>query len=90
MTNKKAAKMRKAAWNQALIEGRVVRFQNGITLRSFLNTDTACKAVEEAKAAGLQAEIVSIQSHECPEWDFMRIDATMPEFAACLCFTRET
>jgi hypothetical protein len=27
--------------------------------------------------------------HYCPEWDFMAIDETCAEFAACLCFGRE-
>jgi hypothetical protein len=24
--------------------------------------------------------------HYCPEWDFLAIDETCPEFAACLCY----
>lgn len=27
-------------------------------------------------------------SHACPDWDFMVIDETMPEWRACTCFPR--
>jgi hypothetical protein len=35
------------------------------------------------------AELNGQLKHYCPEWDFMAIDETCPEFDACLCFGRE-
>lgn len=26
--------------------------------------------------------------HKCPEWDYMDIDETYPEFECCICFTK--
>lgn len=31
-------------------------------------------------------QIADKQQHYCPEWDYMKIDNTTPEFEACLCF----
>lgn len=28
-------------------------------------------------------------AHYCPDWDFMTIDETCPEFEACTCFPNE-
>ena len=28
-------------------------------------------------------------AHFCPDWDFMAIDETCPEFEVCLCYNKE-
>ena len=32
--------------------------------------------------------LVGTRGHWCPEWDFMPIDETLPEFEACICRER--
>jgi hypothetical protein len=34
------------------------------------------------------AELSGHFKHYCPDWDFMAIDETCPEFSACLCYNR--
>ncbi len=31
-------------------------------------------------------EINRLRIHQCPEWDFLLIDSSCPEFKSCLCF----
>ncbi len=57
---KKEAKTRKAAWQQALADGRVVRSNDGMTLTSYATAERAQAAVAENAAQGLVAEIVKI------------------------------
>ncbi len=33
--------------------------------------------------------IINKQKHYCPDWDFMEIDNTNPEFECCLCFKKK-
>ena len=40
---------------------------------------------EERVMRGLKGQ----RKHYCPEWDFMAIDETMPEFEACYCYDGE-
>ena len=61
MGTKKEAKARKAAWNTALAEGRVVRTNNGNTLTAYATVGAARHAVETALKVGLVAEIVEIK-----------------------------
>jgi hypothetical protein len=58
---KKEARARKAAWQQALSEGRVVRYNEGLTLVSYPTMAARDKALSEAKAAGVPAAIVWTQ-----------------------------
>jgi hypothetical protein len=57
---KKEAQVHKQAWNQAIAEGRVVRFDSdGLTFRSFFTVAEARAATAKARRDGLQAEIVN-------------------------------
>lgn len=57
---KNEAKVHKQAWNQAIAEGRVVRFDSdGLTFRSFFTVAEARAATAKARRDGLQAEIVN-------------------------------
>ena len=31
-------------------------------------------------------ELTGEKSHWCPDWDYMTVDETTPEFESCLCF----
>lgn len=56
---KKQAKARKLAWQKALAEGRVVRFDN-VSLTSYPTVDQANVAVKRIVDAGLNGEIVKV------------------------------
>jgi hypothetical protein len=60
MTPRKAAKIRKAAWQTALNEGRVIKFNGGETFKSYLTVEQANKALGLAISAGLSVEIVKV------------------------------
>lgn len=57
---KKEAKARKEAYTTALKEGRVVRFNDGCSFRSFATVAAAKDFETHTRAAGLQANIVVI------------------------------
>lgn len=59
---KKEAKARKVEWTNALKEGRVVRYNNGCSMRSFKNTYDAQDFVRQIKTfcPGDMAEIVRL------------------------------
>jgi hypothetical protein len=59
-SQKNAAANRHKAWNVAIAEGRVVRFDDGARLKSYGHADDARAAVAEATAQGLQANIVVV------------------------------
>jgi hypothetical protein len=61
MATKKEAKARRAAWNAALAEGRVVRTNDGNTLTAYATVEAARRAVETNLKVGLVAEIVEIK-----------------------------
>lgn len=58
MTKKEAAE-RKTAWQKALREHRVVRYDGGLTLRSYLTPEAAAEAVDLLRAQGRDAELVT-------------------------------
>ncbi len=60
MGTKKEAIARKAAWSKALAEGRVVRYNGGLSLTSYPTIEQALLAVEVATAVGLDASIVKV------------------------------
>jgi hypothetical protein len=53
---------RNAAWSKALAEGRVVRWNDGMTLTSYPTELLALAAVQDIKLAGMDAEIVKVPS----------------------------
>lgn len=57
---KKEAKARKEAYTAALKEGRVVRYNEGCSFRSFPDVAAAEAFVTEIKGAGLDANIVVV------------------------------
>ena len=57
-TTKKTAVVRKAAWNEAIDDGRLVRFEHGAYFKACNTVYEAERAVEHARGAGLHAEIV--------------------------------
>lgn len=57
MTKKQAIE-RKESWSKALAEGRVVRYNFGMTLRSYPTAAEATAECERFKEAGHQASIV--------------------------------
>ena len=61
MATKQDAKARRAAWNAALAEGRVVRTNDGNTLTAYATVEAARRAVETNLKVGLVAEIVEIK-----------------------------
>jgi hypothetical protein len=52
------ARERNKDWQKALAEGRVVRMNGGLTLRSYITVEAAKAAVTQITTAGLNAEIV--------------------------------
>lgn len=58
MGTKKEAIERKAAWSKALQEGRVVRYNGGMTLTSYPTVERARQALQEFTLAGMRAELV--------------------------------
>lgn len=58
---KKEAIARKAAWQRALAEGRVVRHDDGMRLTSYVTAEAAQREVEVARSVGLKAEIVVVE-----------------------------
>lgn len=59
---KKEAIARKADWSRALAEGRVIRYNFGMTLRSYPTAEEARAEVERFKDAGHQASIVKVEA----------------------------
>ena len=57
MGTKKEAIERKVAWNRALIEGRVVRYNDGLTMTSYSTKEKAEAAARELEGAELVALI---------------------------------
>ena len=57
---KKEAKARKEAYTKALKEGRVVRYNEGCSFRSFATVAAAEAYVAEITGAGLAANIVVV------------------------------
>ena len=57
---KKEAKARKEAYVKALKEGRVVRYNDGCSFRSFATVDAAKDFETHTRAAGLGANIVIV------------------------------
>ena len=57
---KKEAKARKEAYTKALKEGRVVRYNDGFSFRSFATVEAAKDFETHARAAGFQANIVTV------------------------------
>jgi hypothetical protein len=57
---KKEAKARKAAWQLALAEGRVVNWNDGFSLTSYATVEQAQQALATIIANGLSAHIVQI------------------------------
>jgi hypothetical protein len=51
---------RKARWQLALDEGRVARFNNGETFRTFPSPAAAVLAVKAAQAVGIPANVVEV------------------------------
>jgi hypothetical protein len=60
---KKEAKARKVAYTQALKEGRVVRYNEGCSFRSFPTVVAAEIYVAELAASGLVANIVVVPAN---------------------------
>jgi hypothetical protein len=60
MTKKEAAQF-KAAWQAALTEGRVIRYNNGQSMKSFKTREEALKAVEQINTFAGGASIVAIE-----------------------------
>ena len=60
MTKRAAAIDRKAAWNLAISEGRVVRveYHGSVSMQSCLTVEAAHAAVTEAVSCGYEANIV--------------------------------
>ncbi len=56
---KREAKQARAEWNLAIAEGRAIRYQDGLTFKSYPTVDAAIAEMNVAKAAGIKAEIVS-------------------------------
>jgi len=56
---KKEAKARKEAWTKALMEGRVVRFNDGMEFRSFLTADAAETFRRNLRRQGIDAVVVN-------------------------------
>ena len=54
---KQEARKRQADWSKALQESRVVRFNGGLSLNSYPTVERAQAALQEALAAGFEAEI---------------------------------
>ena len=63
MGTKKEARVRKAAWTAALVEGRVVRTNDGNTLTAYATVEAARRAVETNLKVGLVAEIVEWEGY---------------------------
>lgn len=66
MTKKQAAIERKAQWNQAIAEGRIVRIDMGgsLTHTFYPTVEGAQKALADATDEGLDASIVDPQLAE--------------------------
>ena len=60
MTPRKAAKIRKTAWQAALAEGRVIKINNGETMKSFPTIELAQEAIMSYVASGIKAEVVVV------------------------------
>jgi hypothetical protein len=58
MTKKQAAAARRAEWNQAIADGRMVRLNGGECFRSYRTAAAAQAIVAAAIEDGLEAEIV--------------------------------
>lgn len=56
---KKEAKARKEAWNKALMEGRVVRFNDGMEFRSFATAEAAESFRQTLRRQDIDAIIVN-------------------------------
>lgn len=61
MTKREAIK-RKAEWAKALSEGRVVRWNGGMTLTSYPTTEATQLALLDRAQHGDHAEIVQVQA----------------------------
>lgn len=59
-TTKAEAKAQKAEWAKALVEGRVVRFNDGLTLKAYPTIEARDLALAAFAAAGMDAEIVEV------------------------------
>lgn len=55
---KKQARERKAEWQRALAEGRVVKFDNGLTFTAYMTQAQALAAQDAARQAGRAASVV--------------------------------
>jgi len=60
MATKRQAIERKIRWNQALLDGRVVRYAGGQSFTAFNTPEDAQRAVDVAKHNGFQAELVTL------------------------------
>jgi hypothetical protein len=58
MTPRKAAKIRKDAWQTALNEGRVIKINNGETFKSYASVEQANIALADYLDQGFAAEII--------------------------------
>ena len=57
--NKKEARERAAEWRRAGLEGRRVRFDNGMSATAYRTVEDAQEAVRVAREDGRQANIVN-------------------------------
>ena len=57
---KKEAKARKEAYTKALAEGRVVRYNNGLSFRSFKTVEDAEAFAEQARQMDKDAGIIRV------------------------------
>lgn len=57
---KKEAKVRKLAWNVALAEGRVLKYDAGKQLTSYPTIEARDTALAQAKAVGFPCEVVKV------------------------------
>ena len=55
---------RKATWQTALAEHRVVQYMNGVQLTAYNTAQEALKAVDAARKTGMPADIVVLPAEE--------------------------
>lgn len=60
MTRRKQAIQRKADWSLALAEGRVVRMDDGLTMKSFPTVAEAERVLQILINGGTKAEIIKV------------------------------
>jgi len=61
----------------------VKHYGSGLLQRGALMMETAAKYVDRENEA--YKKLTGAKKHFCPDWDFMAIDETTPEFEACCC-----